>query len=168
MSIIVGALYVSRPVQGIGNVNGIQLTYDPSMVTQRALFMQGGVNSYNTPGYVKQLGSQLSLNMLSMVKRTLHLYACSSTSIVCPISVVVVAIVAGVSYPSPAFDRYESVMPGSQMAVQVGTSPLSNLLVANNVKRQQYVQANTFVACVQVNTFGACVQASWDPILRSL
>lgn len=38
-------------------VNGVRLTYDPTLVTQRALYMQGGIGDYNTPGVFRQLGT---------------------------------------------------------------------------------------------------------------
>ena len=82
------------PLSNGSPVNGLRLTYNPMLVTQRALYMGGGINQYNTPGVITPLG---------------------------------------VSYPSPAFDRYASVAPVSRLGVQVHTSPLSNLLLTANI-----------------------------------
>lgn len=88
------AQLTGRPLSNGSPINGMRLTYDPMLVTQRALYMQGGINTYGTPGVIKQLG---------------------------------------VSYPSPAFDRYASVVPTSKLSTQVHTSPLSNLLLGANI-----------------------------------
>lgn len=83
-----------RPLVNGRPINGMRLTYDPMLVTQRALYMGGGINQYGTPGVIKQLG---------------------------------------VSYPSPAFDRYSSVVPTGKLTMQVHTTPLSSLILGANI-----------------------------------
>lgn len=50
------AQLTGRPVINGNVLNGVGLTYDPNLLTQRQMAMQGGLNRYNTPGLVRQLG----------------------------------------------------------------------------------------------------------------
>jgi hypothetical protein len=57
VSAVVCIFLPRRPLVDGNPVNGVRFTYDPTLLTQRALFMQGGISDYNTPGMVRQLGA---------------------------------------------------------------------------------------------------------------